>query len=88
MRTTPDDPRGLWHYVEHRSGERGLYDISGGPCYAWDSSIEGDPCQLQNLLASDVGAEAEALAAVLADELARLKAEVAPEPLLKADAGA
>jgi hypothetical protein len=38
-----------WHYVEYATGERELYDISGGPCWRWSSHERGDPCELTNL---------------------------------------
>jgi hypothetical protein len=38
-----------WHYVEYDTGEKELYDISGGPCGSWHANNPGDPCELQNL---------------------------------------
>jgi arylsulfatase A-like enzyme len=38
-----------WHYVEYDSGERELYDVSNGPCWAWRRGDPGDPCELRNL---------------------------------------
>jgi arylsulfatase A-like enzyme len=38
-----------WQYVEYETGERELYDISNGPCWAWKRRLKGDPCMLQNL---------------------------------------
>ncbi|CAN5807480.1 hypothetical protein BH23CHL8_BH23CHL8_31410 [soil metagenome] len=76
LRTSEGNPLGRWAYSEYRTGERELYDISGGPCHAWEASMAGDPCQLQNRLAGDVDAETEALAADLAENLARLRTEV------------
>lgn len=50
IRTTSSYSDGLWHYIEHSSGEKELYDLSGGPCYSWIPSMGGDPCELKNLL--------------------------------------
>lgn len=50
LKTTEQHPLGLWLYVEYsRSGEKELYDVSGGPCYFWRSGMRGDPCRLKNL---------------------------------------
>jgi len=38
-----------WHYVEYETGERELYDVSNGPCWAWNKGMSGDPCELKNL---------------------------------------
>jgi arylsulfatase A-like enzyme len=38
-----------WHYVEYETGERELYDVSNGPCWAWNKAMSGDPCELDNL---------------------------------------
>ena len=38
-----------WLYVQHGTGEKELYDISNGPCYAWKRRMSGDPCMLSNL---------------------------------------
>jgi arylsulfatase A-like enzyme len=38
-----------WHYVEYATGERELYDISGGPCWRWHPHDPGDPCELYNV---------------------------------------
>ncbi len=55
VRTTSENPLGLWHYVEYpTTGERELYDLSNGPCYAWNDSKGGDPCELNNLLAPNI----------------------------------
>jgi arylsulfatase A-like enzyme len=83
IRTTADHPDGRWHYVENRGGFHELYDINGGLCYEWEDGAEGDPCQLQNVLAGDVEPEMAALADSLSAELAELKVEVAPEPILR-----
>jgi N-acetylglucosamine-6-sulfatase len=50
VRTTHDHPNGLWHYIEYNTGEKELYDMSGGLCYKWNSTKPGDPCELRNLL--------------------------------------
>jgi N-acetylglucosamine-6-sulfatase len=41
-----------WYYIEYKTGERELYDLSGGPCYAWQPGMPGDPCMLTNRAAS------------------------------------
>jgi arylsulfatase A-like enzyme len=82
LRTSADHPAGRWLYVENADGFRELYDIAGGPCYAWQGGDKGDPCLLTNLLAGDLPAEIEALADTFGGELAELKVEVAPEPRL------
>ena len=38
-----------WHYVEYDTGERELYDTSGGPCGSWHDNNRGDSCELHNL---------------------------------------
>jgi N-acetylglucosamine-6-sulfatase len=38
-----------WHYVAYSTGERELYDISGGTCRRWRHGDAGDPCELTNL---------------------------------------
>jgi arylsulfatase A-like enzyme len=38
-----------WLYVQHGTGEKELYEISNGPCYAWKRRMSGDPCMLSNL---------------------------------------
>ena len=78
---------GDWLYVENADGFRELYDLSGGPCVAWQAGDAGDPCLLTNLLAGEADAEAVALGATLAAELAAKKVEVAPEPVLEARPG-
>jgi hypothetical protein len=87
IRTTDDHPRGRWHYVENRNGFRELYDISGGPCVTWTAGSPGDPCELDNLLVGEVGPELEVLAEQLGGELAALKDEIAPEPVLRPASG-
>jgi N-acetylglucosamine-6-sulfatase len=57
-----------WHYLEYRSGERELYDDSGGPCWAWSPGQPGDPCELQNRAGDPALADVQsALAARLAE---------------------
>jgi arylsulfatase A-like enzyme len=85
IRTTDDHPDGRWHYIENRGGFRELYDISGGLCYEWAEGDPGDPCEMENLLAAEPTAEAEALAASLSAELAELKEEVAPAFPMRAE---
>jgi arylsulfatase A-like enzyme len=38
-----------WLFTIYQTGERELYDISNGPCYAWKKKQDGDPCMLKNL---------------------------------------
>lgn len=83
LRTTTDHAKGRWLYVENNDGFRELYDISGGLCYEWSEDSGGDPCLLSNLLAGSVDADLEALTGSLAAELAELKVEVAPVPVLR-----
>jgi arylsulfatase A-like enzyme len=49
VRTTEEAAVGQWVYTEYRSGEKELYDVSGGPCWNWKAGDPGDPCQLTNL---------------------------------------
>ena len=38
-----------WHYTEYPlTNESELYDVSNGPCYAWNANMTGDPCELEN----------------------------------------
>lgn len=62
----------LWHYVEYSTGEKELYDDSGGPCWDWQENKPGDPCELQNLARRPKYA---GIQAGLAARLAQLKAE-------------
>ena len=80
IRTTAEHPDGRWHYIENRDGFRELYDISAGLCYEWTEGAPGDPCEMDNLLATEAAPELEALAERLSAELAELKVEAAPEP--------
>lgn len=50
IRTTAQNPLGMWHYIEYATGEKELYDLSGGYCYDWKPGKPGDPCELDNLL--------------------------------------
>ena len=59
LMTTPDSPLGLWHYVEYSTGERELYDASGGHCWEWRPGDRGDPCELTNLAGRPDHAEVE-----------------------------
>lgn len=61
-----------WHYVELGTGERELYDISGGPCWAWRPRDAGDPCELTNVAGRPSYA---AIQAALAKRLSQLKQE-------------
>jgi N-acetylglucosamine-6-sulfatase len=84
VRTTADYPDGRWQYVENRGGFRELYDLGGGPCYAWQPGDPGDPCQLDNLLAERPDdPRIMALADGLSQELRALESEVAPAPVLR-----
>jgi N-acetylglucosamine-6-sulfatase len=83
IRTTAEHPDGRWHYIENRDGFRELYDISAGLCYEWTAGAPGDPCEMDNLLATEADPELEALAERLSAELAELKVEAAPEPPLR-----
>lgn len=87
IRTTAQNPLGLWHYIEYATGEKELYDVSGGPCYEWSPGDPGDPCELNNLLSpnSKVAAPANVseIRQQLATRLSQLKKEkgAAPIPL-------
>lgn len=37
-----------WYLVRYDTGERELYDLSGGPCWKWRMGDRGDPCMLEN----------------------------------------
>jgi N-acetylglucosamine-6-sulfatase len=86
--TGPDKvvPGGPWHYIETSASSgitQELYDISGGPCYAWQPGQPGDPCELQNLLADPTWAQDPSHAAILSGlqaRLARLKKEKGQGP--------
>jgi arylsulfatase A-like enzyme len=68
VRTTDRSPLGLWHYIEYDSGERELYDTSGGQCRDWVPGSPGDPCELTNVAGDP---ELEVTEASLADLLAQ-----------------
>jgi arylsulfatase A-like enzyme/peptidoglycan/xylan/chitin deacetylase (PgdA/CDA1 family) len=38
-----------WSYTRYETGEVELYDVSNGPCWAWQAGDPGDPCRLANL---------------------------------------
>ncbi len=61
-----------WQYVEYVTGERELYDISGGPCWRWSPHRSGDPCELDNLAGKP---DYAAIQAALALRLTQLKQE-------------
>lgn len=60
-----------WLYVEYGTGARELYDVSNGPCWAWERSMRGDPCRLQNLAGRK---RYRSIQADLARQLRRLRA--------------
>ena len=67
VRTTSEAAVGRWVYTEYATGERELYDISGGPCWTWQAGDPGDPCELTNLAGDPAHAALEArLAATVA----------------------
>jgi arylsulfatase A-like enzyme len=72
IRTTDRSPLGLWHYVEYDSGERELYDASGGQCWEWQPGQPGDPCELDNLAGkpeyADLQAQLSTLLAGMTDQ--------------------
>jgi arylsulfatase A-like enzyme len=63
-----------WHYIEYDTGEKEMYDVSNGPCYAWTGG-PGDPCELNNILYFPMSDEMRALEGQLAARLQQLKAE-------------
>jgi arylsulfatase A-like enzyme len=65
VRTTDQSPLGLWHYIEYDSGERELYDTSGGQCWEWQPGRPGDPCELDNLAGKSEYAETQVQLATL-----------------------
>jgi arylsulfatase A-like enzyme len=70
--TTPDSPLAgegcaaaaaggcIWHYVRYETGEKELYDDSGGPCWSWSRIQPGDPCELSNLAGNPLYADIQA----------------------------
>ncbi len=77
IRTTNQNPLGLWHYIELKTGERELYNLANGPCYAWNPSMGADPCELNNLLSPSANPDSQTLSIVstLSQRLAVLKKE-------------
>ncbi len=69
----------IWHYVEYETQEVELYDDSDGPCWDWDPSLPGDPCELTNLASDPAYA---AIVAALHERLAELRSENPPVPPL------
>lgn len=85
IRTTNQNPDGLWHYIEYATGEKELYDLSNGPCYNWNTSKSGDPCELNNILSSTVTTKPAGYLAIktkLATRLAQLKVEKGVTPII------
>lgn len=70
--TTSLSSLGLWHYIEYKTGEKELYDISNGPCWLWERGRAGDPCRLTNRAGDPSYA---AVRAALAKRLTELKAQ-------------
>lgn len=68
--TTSSSTLGLWHYIEYQTGEKELYDLSGGPCWRWTVGSPGDPCELRNRAGDRSLATVQA---ALAARLAQLK---------------
>jgi arylsulfatase A-like enzyme len=85
LRTTADDPRGRWLYVENLDGFRELYELGDMSCEAWEAGDPGDPCLLENRLAGDPDAETLAFADALSARLAELKVEQAAVPPPRTD---
>jgi arylsulfatase A-like enzyme len=50
--TGANHPLGQWLFVRYSTGEKELYNVSGGPCFAWSSGAPGDPCMLSNVTRS------------------------------------
>ena len=70
--TTDLSPLGLWQYIEYKTGEKELYDLSNGPCWLWKPGQAGDPCKLENRAGDPAYASVRAS---LARRLAELKAQ-------------
>ena len=49
LRTTPENPLGLWHYVEWRNGDRELYDIANDP---WELTNLAHDSQYANIVSA------------------------------------
>jgi len=47
--TGANNPLGQWLFVRYATGEKELYNVSGGPCASWAAGDPGDPCMLHNL---------------------------------------
>lgn len=48
--TSSDHQLGKWLYVTYPgTGERELYNLSGGPCLGWKVGAPGDPCMMRNV---------------------------------------
>jgi N-acetylglucosamine-6-sulfatase len=65
LRTTAESGLGRYVYTVYQTGEKELYDISGGPCWSWHEGMPGDPCELTNLAGDPGHADIEALLAAL-----------------------
>lgn len=76
-RTTSQSPLGIWHFVENSTGEKELYNLSGGSCDSWKVGKPGDPCEMNNLLGPNASITDYILTIAnnLHDRLAALKAE-------------
>ncbi len=85
IRTTAQNPLGMWHYIEYATGEKELYDLSGGYCYNWKVGDPGDPCELDNLLSPNSKrtppSNVSEIRSQLAAQLAQLKAEKGVTPI-------
>lgn len=84
LRTTVDHPAGPWHYTEYASGERELFDVSGGSCDAWRPGDPGDPCELVNRVDDPARA---ALVRDLHALLARARASGGADPAFRGTIG-
>jgi len=49
LQTSDEAPIGRWIWTQYVTGETELYDISGGPCWTWQTGDPGDPCELTNV---------------------------------------
>jgi len=87
LRTTGQNPDGLWHYIEWGTGEKELYDLSGGECHDWNFGDPGDPCELDNILSPNTPASRkpagyQEVQVRLAARLLQLKNEKGVTPIL------